>query len=97
MLTKNLTRKNLHKKIYQNIGFSKNLSKLLVDSIFKEIIDALKENDEVKIKAFGAFKKITKSERIGRNPKTKEEFKISARHVVVFKASKKLKILLNEK
>ena len=36
-----------------------------------------------------------KNERIGRNPKTKEEREISKRDVVLFKPSKEFKELLN--
>jgi len=95
MLKKNLTRQNLCKKIYQNIGFSKNFSNHLISNIFNEIIIGLEKSNEVKIPSFGTFKTIMKKERMGRNPKTKESAKISARKVVVFKASKFLKKKLN--
>ena len=41
--------------------------------------------------SFGSFMVRQKKERIGRNPKTKEEAVIDARRVVVFRASKELK------
>ena len=54
-----------------------------------------KENEEdgksVKLSSFGSFMVRQKNERIGRNPKTKEEAVIDARRVVVFRASKELK------
>ena len=45
----------------------------------------------VKLSSFGSFMVRQKNERIGRNPKTKEEAVIDARRVVVFRASKELK------
>ena len=39
------------------------------------------------ISSFGTFQVINKKERIGRNPKTKEEAKISSRKIVRFKPS----------
>tara|TARA_B000000460_G_C21194611_1_gene255434 strand:- start:135 stop:431 length:297 start_codon:yes stop_codon:yes gene_type:complete len=95
MLKKNLTRETLTEKINKDIGFSKNISKSLIDDIFHEIISALINTNEVKISSFGTFKTINKKERIGRNPKTKEEAKISARKVVVFRPSKQLKEKIN--
>jgi len=95
MLKKNLTRKTLYNKLYGTLGFSKNISKILVTNVFDEIILSLANSKEVKISSFGTFKTINKKERIGRNPKTKEEAKISARKVVVFRASTQLKKKLN--
>ena len=95
MLKKNLTRETLTNKLYQNLGLSKNISSNLVSDVFEEIMVGLVSGQNVKISSFGTFKTIRKKARIGRNPKTKEEAKISARKVVAFRASKKLKNKLN--
>ena len=95
MLKKNLTRETLTNKLYQNLGLSKNISSNLVSDVFEEIMVGLLRGKNVKISSFGTFKSIRKKSRIGRNPKTKEEVKISARRVVAFRASKKLKNKLN--
>ena len=95
MLKKNLTRETLSKKIYQTLGFSFNLSNKLVNDVFEEILNGLIKNDKVKIASFGTFKKSIKNERVGRNPKTKEEVIISQRAVVKFKASEQLKNKIN--
>ena len=54
------------------------------------------KSKKVKISDFGTFNILEKSERIGRNPKTKVEKLISSRKVVTFKASKKIKNKLNK-
>ena len=95
MLKKNLTRETLTNKLYQNLGLSKNISSNLVSDVFEEIMVGLVSGQDVKISSFGTFKTIRKKARIGRNPKTKEDAKISARRVVAFRASKKLKNKLN--
>ena len=95
MLKKNSTRKTLTNKLYQNLGLSKNISSNLVSDVFEEIMVGLVSGKDVKISSFGTFKTIRKKARIGRNPKTKEEAKISARRVVAFRASRKLKNKLN--
>ena len=95
MIKKNFTRKDLSNKIYHNIGFSKNFSSRLIDDFFESLIDGLITSNKIKISSFGTFKVINKKERIGRNPKTKIEAKISPRKVVKFKPSLFVKKIIN--
>ena len=95
MVKKNLTRKDLSNKIYQNLGFSKNFSSTLVDNFFEILIQGLLKSNRIKISSFGTFNVINKKERIGRNPKTKIEAKIVPRKVVRFKPSLLVKEKLN--
>ena len=88
MHKKNLTRKNLRNKIFQNLGFSKNFSNNLVDNFFNSLVTGLARENKIKISSFGTFKVINKKERIGRNPKTKEEVMIAPRNVISFLPSK---------
>ena len=96
MIKKNFTRKDLFNKIYQNLGFSKNISSKIVDGFFETLISELIKSNNIKISSFGTFKVLNKKERIGRNPKTKVEAKISSRKVVKFKPSVLLKKKLNQ-
>ena len=59
--------------------------------IIDEITQALERGETVKITNFGVFETRNKRERIGRNPKTKEEIQIAASRVPSFKAGKALK------
>ena len=95
MLKKNVNRKTLANKIYQNIGFSKIISENIVNDIFNIIISSFKNNEKIKITSFGTFLKKRKNERIGRNPKTKEKKIISERNIVSFKPSKDFKDYIN--
>jgi integration host factor subunit alpha len=52
---------------------------------------ALERGDGVKLSGFGNFQLRDKPQRPGRNPKTGEEIPITARRVVTFHASQKLK------
>ena len=91
----NLTKKDLVNSVYMQIGFSKQVSESLIEDIFSLIIKNLKDEKKIKISKFGTFSIREKKPRIGRNPKTKERKSISKRNVVLFKASKEFKILLN--
>ena len=79
------------------IGFSKNISENLIDDFLTTIKENLKIEKKLKLSKFGTFSIRSKKSRIGRNPKTKEEKTISDRDVVLFKASKEFKDLVNSK
>jgi len=93
----NLTKKDLINSVYMQIGFSKNISENLIDDFFASITKNLKSEKKLKLAKFGTFSIRSKKSRIGRNPKTKEQKIISDRDVVLFKASKEFKDLVNSK
>ena len=97
MLRTNLKKKDLINSIYMQIGFSKIISENLVDDLLSTIIENLKDEKKLKLSKFGTFSIRSKKSRIGRNPKTKEKKTISNRDVVLFKASKEFKDLVNSK
>ncbi len=97
MLKKNFTRKDLAREIHKNIGFSKNFSLRIIEDFFEIITSDLIKKNSVKISSFGTFKIMNKKERIGRNPKTKIETKISARKVIKFIPSDIFKKKINQK
>ena len=97
MTRTNLTKKDLINSIYMQIGFSKNISENLIDDFFTTILENLKIEKKLKLSKFGTFSIRQKKSRVGRNPKTKEEAAISDRNVVLFKASKEFKDLVNSK
>ena len=95
MTRTNLTKKDLINSIYMQIGFSKNISENLIDDFFTTILENLKIEKKLKLSKFGTFSIRQKKNRVGRNPKTKEEAAKSDRNVVLFKASKEFKDLVN--
>jgi integration host factor subunit alpha len=86
-----VTRAELSKAVYQEIGLSRNESAELVEAVIDEIARALGRGETVKISSFGSFAVREKGRRIGRNPKTGEEVPISPRRVLVFRAAHALK------
>ena len=92
----NLTKKDLVNLVYMQIGFSKQISENLIDELFSSIVLNLKKEKKIKISKFGTFSIRDKKKRIGRNPKTKEEFLISSRKSISFTPSKKLSENINK-
>jgi integration host factor subunit alpha len=92
-----VTKADIVEKVYQKIGFSKKEASELVEMVFSTVKDTLKEGDKVKISGFGKFEVRSKKERVGRNPQTGEQIKITARRVLNFSPSQVLKAMLNGK
>jgi len=86
-----LTKAELADLLYEQVGLNKREAKDMVEAFFEEVRTALEAGDSVKLSGFGNFELRIKSERPGRNPKTGEEIPITARRVVTFHASQKLK------
>jgi integration host factor subunit alpha len=89
-----LTKAELAEMLFERVGLNKRESKDMVETFFQEIRDALERGDSVKLSGFGNFQLRDKPQRPGRNPKTGEAIPISARRVVTFHASQKLKALI---
>lgn len=90
-----MTKADIVEKVYDKIGFSKKEASELVELVFKSLKDVLIDGEKVKISGFGNFVVRGKNERIGRNPQTGEQIKISARRVLTFRPSQVLKAMLN--
>ncbi len=86
-----LTKADLAECLYNELGLNKREAKELVELFFERIRSTLSNGDQVKLSGFGNFGLRDKNARPGRNPKTGEELPISARRVVTFRASHKLK------
>ena len=86
-----LTKAELAEMLFERVGLNKREAKDMVETFFDEIRGALERGESVKLSGFGNFQLRDKPQRPGRNPKTGEEIPISARRVVTFHASQKLK------
>ena len=89
--TGTITKAELSDALFDQVGLNKREAKDLIDSFFEAICKSLEAGVDVKISGFGNFQLREKSARPGRNPKTGELVPISARRVVTFHASQKLK------
>jgi integration host factor subunit alpha len=86
-----MTKAEIADALFERLGLNKREAKDMVDGFFDEICQALERGETVKLSGFGNFQLRDKPTRPGRNPKTGEEIAITARRVVTFHASQKLK------
>ena len=86
-----VTKMELANVLFDELGLNKREAKEFIELFFEEIRSALENGDNVKFSGFGSFSVRDKRQRPGRNPKTGEEIPVSARRVVTYKASQKIK------
>ncbi len=89
-----LTKAELAELLFEQVGLNKREAKDMVETFFDEIRNVLEGGDPVKLSGFGNFQLRDKPQRPGRNPKTGEEIPITARRVVTFHPSQKLKAMV---
>lgn len=87
-----MKKKELIDKVAERTNVSKNDCKAIVDMVFEEITNALAAGDSFTMSGFGTFLVRERAERMGVNPRNREEKKlIPAMKAPSFKASKVLK------
>ena len=83
-------------KLAGSLNQSKADAERTFDTITNTILDALKNDDSVKIAGFGTYKVAKRKARIGRNPRTGEQIQIAASQKVKFLPAKALKEIFNK-
>ena len=85
------------KDIVKNISSKALFSSSQSNKFLEFFLNFIKNNktSKIKISNFGIFFAHNTPTRIGRNPKTKEEYEIRSRTKLSFKASQKVKSLIN--
>jgi len=92
-----VTKEKVINNIYNHVGFSKTLSRSVVENLFEIIKTTLERSEDLLISGFGKFVVKEKNERRGRNPQTTEDLRLRARRVVVFKSSGVLRKNINSR
>jgi DNA-binding protein HU-beta len=90
-----MTKAELIDSIATKLDLAKGQAERAVNTIFDDIVNALRNGDKVNISGFGTFAVSSRKARSGRNPKTGETIQIAASKSAKFKAGKSLKDLLN--
>ena len=67
----------------------------IVNLVFNEIIENIKNGEKVFINGFGTFNPVTRAARTARNPKTGEAVHVPEKKAMTFKAARQIKETLN--
>ena len=91
-----LTKDVLVELIRDKAGYPIKEARDIVEMILEDIKSQLEQGKDVKISGFGKWSIKSKKSRPGRNPHTGERIEISARKVVAFHPSDKLRMAVND-
>ncbi len=86
-----LTKKDIVDRMQAELGFLRNKSVEITESLLELIKATLEAGDDVLVSGFGKFCVKEKKARKGRNPATGEDLMLKPRRVVTFKWSGKLR------
>lgn len=90
-----LTKAQIVDAIQKQIGFTRNRSSDLVETLLEIIKRSLESGEDVMVSGFGKFCVKGKKQRRGRNPATGDDMILNPRRVVTFKCSGKLRQKIN--
>ena len=90
-----MNKSDLIAAIAAKTGSTKKDAEATLNAFVDVVTDSLVKGDKVQLVGFGTFEVRERKERVGRNPRTKEEIKIPASKVPVFKPGKDFKEKVN--
>jgi DNA-binding protein HU-beta len=90
-----MTKAELIESVASKVDLPRATAERAVNTMFDEMVAALKQGDKVNISGFGTFSVSTRKARTGRNPKTGESIEIAASRAAKFKPGKTLKDEIN--
>ena len=90
-----MTKAELIESVASKVDLPRAVAERTVNTVFDDIVEALKAGEKVNISGFGTFSVSARKARTGRNPKTGETIEIAASRAAKFKAGKTLKDSLN--
>src|SRR5438067_5274203 len=90
-----MTKAELVEEVARAAELTKKDSEVIVDEVFKNIIQALNQGEKIELRGFGSFRVRERGARRGRNPKTGAPVDIPAKRVPYFKPGKEMKELIN--
>src|SRR6188768_1315955 len=96
MNTGSMTKAELVEEVSRVSDLTKKHSEVIVDTVFKTIVDALHRGEKIELRGFGSFRLRRREPRKGRNPKTGDKVDVPPKQVPYFKPGKELKDLINK-
>jgi len=85
-----VNKKDLISKMSKDAGITLDQAKKALSALIQGVSMALQRGERVTLSGFGSFEIKVRQERMGRNPKTGETIRISAKKKVKFNPSQRL-------
>jgi integration host factor subunit beta len=92
----NVTKKEIVKKISEDIGLTQLKTKDIVQRTLDAIIQTLVSEGRIELRNFGVFEVKRRAPRKARNPRTGDKVYVPAKNVVTFKPGKEMEELVRK-
>jgi integration host factor subunit beta len=90
-----MTKADLVEEVIRVAVLSKKDAENVVNTVFAQILEALKSDDKIELRGFGSFRVRRRRSRLGRNPKTGDRVDVPSKRIPYFKPGKELRDLIN--
>ena len=90
-----MTKADLVEEVIRVADLSKKDAESVVNTVFGQILAALKSDDKIELRGFGSFRVRRRRSRLGRNPKTGDRVDVPSKRIPYFKPGKELRDLIN--
>ena len=90
-----LTKEKICEQVQNKLSLTPRDAKNILEMLLEEMKNKLESGEDVKISGFGKWAVKKKRSRQGRNPHTGQSMEITARNVVTFHPSDKLRAVVN--
>jgi integration host factor subunit beta len=91
-----MTKADLVEQVIRVAVLSKKDAENVVNTVFGQIMEALKSDDKIELRGFGSFRVRRRRSRLGRNPKTGDRVDVPSKRIPYFKPGKELRDLIND-
>ena len=91
-----MTKADLVEEVIRVAVLSKKDAENVVNTVFTQIMEALKSDDKIELRGFGSFRVRRRRSRLGRNPKTGDRVDVPSKRIPYFKPGKELRDLIND-
>ena len=95
MAVGSVTKAALVEEVSRAADLTKKHAEVIVDTVFRSIITALRRGEKIELRGFGSFRLRQREPRRGRNPKTGDRVDVPPKRIPYFKPGKELRELIN--
>ncbi len=92
-----MTKSQLIESVATRLGLTREEARLLVDTVFSAMTEALVKGERIEVRGFGSFEVRQYGAYEGRNPRTGETVQVRPKRLPYFKAGKEIRERINRK
>lgn len=90
-----MTKRELIQRLAERLQISQKEARVIVDTVFEELEEALARGERVEVRGFGSFVVRSHDGYTGRNPRTGETVEVPSKRLPHFKTGKEMRERIN--